>query len=106
MNKEVKEVIPPGAPLPDDGNPDLPVAPTPDKPPIRCGYVIGIQENGEFAFDILGTAPGIIELIGLHAIVGERLLTRMDKQLGGKFSLILNRLDKLTEYLVTKGATR
>jgi hypothetical protein len=100
--KEVIEVIPPGAPLPDDGDPDIPVAPVPDKPQMKCGYVIGIQEDGTFVFDILGTAPGVMELLGLHNIVGERLEARMDRQLGGKFSLVLGRLDKILEIVTPK----
>jgi len=92
---EVKELIPPGSPLPKTGNPDLPVAPVSDEPQIKCGYVIGIREDGTFVFDILGTDPGIIELLGLHTVVGERLLSRMDKQLGGKFSMLLKAIKEL-----------
>jgi hypothetical protein len=95
MTEEVKEIVPPGTPLPDDGNPDMPVAPTPDESPTKCGYVIGVREDGTFIFDILGTVPGIIELLGLHTIAGERLHARMDKQLGGKYSLILGKLEEI-----------
>jgi hypothetical protein len=93
--REVEEVVPPGAPLPDDGNPDLPVAPVPEGSPVKCGYVIGVREDGSFIFDVLGTSPGIVELLGLHAIVDERLQARMDRQLGGKFSLVITKLNEL-----------
>ncbi len=98
-DKDVQELVPPGAPLPDDGNPDLPVAPVSDEPQIKCGYVIGVREDGEFVFEILGTNPGLIELLGLHTIVRERLQARMDKQLKGKTSLLLSRLDDLTKLI-------
>lgn len=103
--KDVQELVPPGSPLPDDGNPDLPVAPVPDESPMKCGYVIGVREDGTFVFDVLGTSPGIIELLGLHAVVGERLQARMDRQLGGKFSLLIGKLDKLTEFITQGGVT-
>jgi hypothetical protein len=76
----------------------------PDEVPLRCGYFIGVRENGEFVFDVLGTSPGLIELLGLHTVVEERLQARMDKQLGGKFSLVLKRLDALAA-LIQGGAT-
>ena len=104
--KEVQEVVPPGAPLPETGNPDTPTAPTPEGPAMKCGYVIGVQDDGSFVFDILGTEPGIIELLGLHAVVGERLQARMDRQLGGKFSLMINKLNQLAEQVSQRGDTQ
>ena len=102
--KEVREIVPPGAPLPNDGDPDIPVTPPPDKPQMRCGYIIGIQDDGTFVFDILGTAPGVMELLGLHRIVQERLEARMDKHLGGKFSMLARRLDQILESTSLKEA--
>ena len=97
MNKEdVKELVPPGQPLPESGNPDAPAAPVPNRLPVKCGYAIGVREDGSFVFDIIGTDPGIIELLGLHKIAKEKLESRLDYQLKGKWSSLVDKIDMIS----------
>jgi hypothetical protein len=93
--EEVKELVPPGSPLPESGDPDAPAAPIPEGSPVKCGYAIGIREDGTFLFDIFGSDLGIVELLGLHTIARERIEARMDNQLGGKFSLVIDKLNQI-----------
>lgn len=91
----VVEAVPPGQPLPDSGKEDSPAAPAPEATQMRCGYIIGVRENDEIAFGILGTHPSVAELLGLHMIAGERVQAKADKKLSGKFTLLATMLDEI-----------
>ncbi|RLF68160.1 MAG: hypothetical protein DRN26_00390 [Thermoplasmata archaeon] len=102
MDKKVKELVPPGKELPPTNNPDIPVPPTKGDKAIKCGYVIGVMENGKFVFEILGSTPGLVELLGLHKLAGERIAAKTDAHLGGNFSLIFEKLDELLKQVGVK----
>lgn len=89
--KAVKEVVPPGQPLPESG--DLPVPPAPKEPEIECGYVVGIKEDGSYVFDVLGTKPGLIELQGLHKVAMEHIDALFDQRRNGKFTFLGGKVD-------------
>ena len=99
--ERVKEVTPPDQPLEDPKNIDIPVPPAPENL-IKCGYYVAVTEEGQFRFDITGTSQDIVELLGLHAIAGEKLNSVLDKLQKGKYSFItkeLNTLDKKLDFV-------
>jgi hypothetical protein len=71
----------------------MPPQPTP--PPLKSGYVIGIGENDQFVFEILGSEPSVVDLLGLHKLAGDRIEARVDFQLGGETATILAKLDSI-----------
>lgn len=81
IEEKIQEVVPPGQPLQDTNDPDLPVAPTPQGSQLKCGYVVGIREDNTLVFEVLGSKPGIIELIGLHKIAWRRIEDKVASKL-------------------------
>lgn len=47
-------------------------------PEVSCGYVVGIKPNGEFVFEVVGTEPGLVQLLGLHEYAKHRLTVAKD----------------------------
>lgn len=47
-------------------------------PEMKCGYVVGIQPDGEFVFEVMGEEVGLIELMGLHKYADHRLEVAKD----------------------------
>ena len=39
----------------------------------KCGFVVSIKESGELVFEIFGSNPGIVDLLGLHSVIEGRL---------------------------------
>ena len=35
-------------------------------PEMTCGYVVGVQPNGDFVFEVIGSHPGVVQIAGLH----------------------------------------
>lgn len=68
-------------------------------PPMKSGYVIGISEDDQFVFEILGSEPSIVDLLGLHTLAGDRITTRVDFQLGGTSATTLAKLDSILSIL-------
>jgi hypothetical protein len=93
--KRVKEVTPPDQPLPNPGNADVPVPPPPTQPAIRCGYYVGISEDGVLKFDVIGTQQNLTDLLGLHQIAAEKVQNIVDKHQGGKFSFFAQQMAQL-----------
>ena len=98
----VKEVVPPGKLLPKTRNVDVPTAPIPMAPQIRCGYIIGIREDGNIVFELLGNAPGLAELLGLHEVASERLKNKMDNQVASRYKIIVDKLNAILETIRSK----
>ena len=96
--ERVKEVTPPDQPLEEPKNDDIPVPPPP-KNLIKCGYYVGVTNEGQLRFDITGTAEDIAELLGLHSIAGEKLNSVLDRLQSGKYSYITKELSTLSKKL-------
>jgi len=99
LQPNVIELVPPGKPLSTNKNENLPTAPAPSDSPITCGYFIAIREDGSLIFEVVGTKPGLIELLGLNSLAHEKIDTKTDRELGGKISIIVNKLDELLGHL-------
>lgn len=97
MSKTVIESVPPGIPLNDTRDDNLPTAPVPDVAAVVCGYFIALQADGTLVFEIVGSQPGIIQLLGLNVLATERLQNKTDMQLGGKFSVLMDKVEKVIE---------
>ena len=51
---------------------------------LKIGYVVGLEENGDFLFELFGTDRRLVELLGLHKYASYRIDTiRNDKFLSG-----------------------
>ena len=76
-NKKNKENIiivrPAGKGPPKQQSADVPVPPVKNEIRIVAGYSVGLKEDGTFVWNILGSAPGFAELIGLHFIAEKKL---------------------------------
>lgn len=40
---------------------------------LKCGYVVGMTEEGDFVFDLVGKTKGLVELLGLHAFAQHKV---------------------------------
>ena len=40
---------------------------------LKYGYLVGLDEAGEFVFEILGKDPGLIEIMGSHSFAKHRI---------------------------------
>lgn len=93
---ETQEELKQGEVNPQSQAPDVPPQ---QLPPMKSGYVIGISEDDQFVFEILGSEPSIVDLLGLHTLAGDRITTRVDFQLGGTSATTLAKLDSILSIL-------
>jgi hypothetical protein len=68
---------------------------TESKPQVRAGFTVAVLDNGEFAFKVLGTDPGVIELHGLLEFSRKMLHTHLKEMMGTDEVLVLNKLEEL-----------
>ncbi len=58
------------------------VAPEAKKPltlaDLRMGYVVGITEDGNFVFDVVGKEQGLLELLGLQKFAESKIKNVLD----------------------------
>lgn len=40
---------------------------------LAVGYVVGMDQQGNFIFQVVGQQPGLVELLGIHSFAGERV---------------------------------
>jgi hypothetical protein len=40
---------------------------------LKVGYVVGLTDEGNFVFELVGTDPGLVELLGVNAHAAERV---------------------------------
>lgn len=99
LKERVREIITPDKPLPDSHDEDIPVPPPPTQPGIRCGYYVGISEDGILRFDTIGSEPSLTDLLGLHRIAAEKINNIVDSHQKGKFSYMINKIDAMEEKL-------
>lgn len=90
IKKTVEEVAKPSEELQAQDPVNSP-APEPQQE-LKYGYMIAIKSDDTLSFEILGEQPGVAELLGLHVIAQEKLLSQMDIAFWGKFSLLFERL--------------
>ena len=48
-------------------------APTDINKDLKVGYVIGLRQDNSLVFDVLGTSPGLMELLGLYKHASTRI---------------------------------
>jgi len=70
-----------------------------EQPPMKSGFVIGIGADDNFIFEILGTEPSVVDLLGLLSLASDRIKARVDFQLGGETSTILAKLDSIVNII-------
>ena len=91
MSDEVKEVVAPGEKLESETT-EIPEVPVPQLSPLRTGYTIGVREDGSLVFEVLGSHPQLLEMVGLTEIASERIAIQADVRLNGKFTLLTKQL--------------
>jgi hypothetical protein len=74
----VKEEAPPEQPLETKPGEQDAVAPKQaeekkELSPVAVGYTVGVRENGEFVFEVKGSKPGLVELLGVHTFAGRKI---------------------------------
>ncbi len=45
---------------------------------LRMGYVVGVTEDGNFVFEIVGKEQGLVELLGLHRFAESKINNVLD----------------------------
>jgi len=108
----VKEEAPPEQPLATKPGEQDAVAPKqaeePKAPPspVAVGYHVGVRENGEFVFEVKGSKPGLVELLGVHTFAGRKIDLLYDRaQVEGQaavavqFQQLSQRVNSLAESL-------
>jgi hypothetical protein len=74
------------------------------KPEIILGYAVGLRDDGNFVFELLGKQNGVVQLLGIHEYAERQIQMLVDAQTGTGLPTIANMLDHLIE-LVTKNLT-
>jgi hypothetical protein len=64
---------------------------------FKVGYMVGLNKNDEFVFEVFGSENGAIQLLGLHYIAGKRLEDPFEQE---KFRKLYDLLQK-TLHVVT-----
>ena len=64
---------------------------------LKYGYLVGINATGNLVFKPIGTSPGLVELLGMHAYAKHRLDQYIQQGDGGGLTVINERIGKLTQ---------
>jgi hypothetical protein len=77
----------------------------PAPPPLKVGYVVGLTEEGNFVFEILGSQRGLVELLGIHQYADRKITAiyddnqmsgdRLVHEVGKASAMALQKLDQL-----------
>jgi hypothetical protein len=74
--------------------------------PVKIAYTVGMKEDGKFIFNISGSGPGLLELLGLHTLASKKIGIMYDKaQMEGEatihaqFQLLHQKFNKTLETL-------
>jgi hypothetical protein len=70
-----------------------------EMPPLACGYVVGLQEDGKFFFEVLGNNNGLLQLLGLHSYAGHRIDCVKDVNQGTGFPVLAQQNLQIAEVL-------
>jgi len=54
-------------------------APKKEESPVAVGYRVGVRENGEFIFEIIGSRPGLVEVLGVHEFAQRKVSLLYDR---------------------------
>jgi hypothetical protein len=71
------------------------------KPEIILGYAVGLRDDGNFVFELLGKQNGVVQLLGIHEYAERQVQMLVDAQTGTGLPTIASMLDHLIE-LVAK----
>ena len=79
---------------------------------MRVAYLVGLDNEGNFVFNVFGKEKGLVEVLGLHQLAGHKLKQMLeqntntgDKLTAEALRLLLqinNKIDKLPKDLVRK----
>ena len=84
----------------------------PDLDHLACGYIVGLQPNGDLVWHVLGEQPGLVQLLGLHKYADYRLNVAVDINQGYGIPLIIKQLAGLGQSvetilnMITQGAAK
>jgi hypothetical protein len=73
---------------------------TEQDPQVKCGYFIGLKEDGDFVFEILGDQVGIVELLGLHKFAEHKLMKPIQDKENQKVEKMLQTIISLLTHPV------
>jgi len=73
-------------------------APT-ELPELAVGYVVGLQPDGSFVFEVLGSEPGLVQLMGLNQYASHRITVAKDLNQGYGFPVLAQQINQLGEML-------
>jgi len=55
---------------------------------LQTGYLVAINQEGNFIFELIGQKKGIVENLGLHKLAEKRLLDLLNQKQGGGDALV------------------
>jgi hypothetical protein len=101
---EVPEVVSPaqaeGSQSAPEEGPGAPPREEPRPPPkLKSGYLMGIQDNEEFIFQVLGTDPGLVQLMGLHEMAGHHLRLTRDVNQGTGVPVVAAQMQQIMQLM-------
>jgi hypothetical protein len=68
---------------------------------LACGYIVGLQPNGDIVWHVLGEQPGLVQLLGLHKYADYRLNIAVDINQGYGMPLVVKQLASLGQTVET-----
>lgn len=70
-------------------------------PQMSCGYIVGVQPDGNFYFQIMGDESSITQLAGIHTYATCRIKLIEEINLGYGFPVLSQQNSQLLEILKT-----
>ena len=66
---------------------------------LQCGYVVGLGDNGEFVFEVLGGNPGLVQLLGLHQYADHRLTYARDVNQNYGYPVMMKQINQIGQMM-------
>jgi hypothetical protein len=44
-----------------------------EESPVKMAYTVGVREDGQFVFEVTGSKPSLLELLGLQTFAGKKI---------------------------------
>ena len=85
--------------MPDETNTETPVETQPAPPPLVAGYLVGLNEEGNFVFELVSKDQSLLELLGIHKYAETRVKMLMDNKLNTGDKIVME-LGKVVGSLV------
>lgn len=61
---------------------------------LEHGYVVGLDKDGKFVFQLLGKKSGLVELLGIHQYANRQVDRLVDSQMNNNSAFVSNLVEQ------------